>query len=151
MASTPSRICPACGARNNDRSLFCAECGASLATDTGAWNDNEATQSFEPVRGETTWDRSSYEDQRTSNGGYAVVETSTPPPYATFDQPWGTTPTPVASQSQRGFWLGLLAWILIAVVIGMYIWAGLLGDQLKDDIRDIVPGLSHIVVLGQGH
>lgn len=150
MASNPSRTCPACGARNNDRSLFCAECGVGLATTTDNWNDDsQQTQSFEPVRDDTDWHRPADTRQRTSSEDIPV--SGSPPEYASFDhtrqdQPVALVPAR-APESSRGFWLGVLAWLLIAVVVGMYIWAGVLGEQLKDDIRDIVPGLSQVLIL----
>jgi hypothetical protein len=42
----------------------------------------------------------------------------------------------------RGFFLGLLATILIALVIGAWLWAGVLDFSTRDAIRDFFDTLT---------
>lgn len=142
---TTSRKCPTCGADNSDLSLFCAECGASLNAN-GAWNEGDRTEEFRPAPSFSSWSTPADPGQRTNSGTFTAA--STPPPYATFGDIQVTNLQPV-DRGARGFWLGVLAWILIAVVFGLYLWAAVLGEGLKDDIRDIVPGLAALTWPGR--
>lgn len=67
-----------------------------------------------------------------SNGGGAEVFAADPPHHDAFSP----TVTMVEHQapSTRGFFLGLLAVLLIAVVIGLYGWAAWLSADLRDTI-----------------
>ena len=161
MSSNASqRTCPSCGAANNSFSLFCAECGASLeapeAGDTSAYrpladeDDGQATAAFTP----TATTRSA-EPEPVAD---ATQATRSAPPVRSTVQPyapgWDTEPAaPTASwaetgtehrtltigaqpESMRGFFLGLVAVLLIAIVFGAWIWAGILTDGARDSIRD---------------
>lgn len=168
-AST-SRTCPACGARNSGISLFCAECGSSLNSDTDRNGDTAAnptrsspsqhTEPFSPALG----DPSDNERWRKRPGQHQdetapfEMAPSTPRSSTSANEPWrsaaiGTssdtfaadplnhrqqpaTVTMVENQHRgaRGFFLGLLAFILIAIVVGLYGWTAWLSADLRDTI-----------------
>jgi hypothetical protein len=158
-SNTSQRTCPSCGAKNSSFSLFCAECGASLeapdADDTSTYrpladeDDSQATAAFTPA---TT--RNAEPEPEASQTRIAPPVRSTVQPYAPG---WDAEPTPQSApaqswaeagadhpaltaeaqpESMRGFFLGLVAVLLIGAVLGAWIWAGVLTDGARDSIRD---------------
>ena len=162
-SNTSQRTCPACGAKNSSFSLFCAECGASLeapdAGDTSTYrpladeDDGQATAAFTPT--------ATARDAEPVPGPEASQVTRTAPPVRSTVQPyapgWDAEPTPQSApaqswaesstdhpaltaeaqpESMRGFFLGLVAVLLIGAVLGAWIWAGVLTDGARDSIRD---------------
>lgn len=163
-SATSARNCPVCGSPNSGLSLFCAECGAALngssESDTTAFrtsrpdNDSQPTQSFVPAP--------SHEAPAPSESGRwqvpgATSTTALPPTQGADPKPWrspSSGPTssavstnawpaagePVAVQfvpaddGIRGFVLGFLAIALIAALLGLYLWAGVLSDNTRDTI-----------------
>lgn len=141
-----ARICPECGTRNSGLSLFCAECGASLnnARSADVEEEGQTTTTFTPASydGEQrapTWNA--------AKGTHETQEFTPQRPIANepdrntaagwdnlkHDAPYARVP----AESRRGFVLGLLAGILIALVIGFFIWSTV-ADQA---FRDAVTGL----------
>jgi hypothetical protein len=146
--SSSSRICPVCDAPNSAFSLFCAECGASL---NGA-ADGE-TSSFAPVSDRSTSQETSVFTPMTEPASSATTRrepasTVTPISSNTAYAPdvW-SAPTPHATQasptihyeptSMRGFYLGLLATLLILAVFLLWTWAAILDDSTRDSIQDL--------------
>jgi hypothetical protein len=41
------------------------------------------------------------------------------------------------AESRRGFWLGLVALILILIILGMWIWGGVLAEDARSSVRDL--------------
>ena len=145
-----SRTCPTCGARNSELSIFCAECGAGL--NGGPWEDDGQTQAFQPaVAGDaSSWSNTGGSEQRLTATGDATDETAQAietPRYSTFGHGYGagavvaSWSTTSEERGMRGFWLGMLAWILILAVFCIYLWSAALSSGLRDDIRDLFPGL----------
>jgi hypothetical protein len=146
-----TRSCPACGATNSNVSLFCAECGSSLnAPDRDALfrpsastSGSQDTAAFIPATsGEAGSDREATRP--------APAIRSTVQPYApNWDDtpetdPWPGSSEPVAPltgsgepESMRGFFLGLVATLLILAVLGAWAWAAVLDDGARDAIRDL--------------
>ncbi len=148
-----ARTCPACGARNSSLSLFCAECGASLnggdeTTTTSSYSpfapdaDSQATAAFTPTP--TTVDGS--DDTRVSRPVTSTVQPFTPswekdePAAPSANDAWSSEVIayPVTqtgtSGGMRGFFLGLLAVLLILLVLGAWLWAGVLDFSTRDSI-----------------
>jgi hypothetical protein len=137
-ASQP-RICPECGTRNSGLSLFCAECGAALYTDTPDSDRDDETQTttaFAPSTDPTTTAdftprTSSTQETLTSSPAWSAAE-----PVET----WTATPAPPSEvayappESRRGLVLGWIAAVLIALVIGFLIWSTFLGESTRDMI-----------------
>ena len=150
-----SRTCPACGAQNSDFSIFCAECGAGLSG--GAWQSDDQTQAFQPTATSTSPRWNSY-SENTHSGAPSAVPTDTDetpyvgpsaPPYTHDDSvvvnSWSNVRQP-EDLGARGFVLGALAWIIILAVFGLFLWVYVLSGALKDDIRDLTPGMSAILI-----
>jgi hypothetical protein len=123
MKSTTARICPNCGATNTGRSLFCAECGANLNEPV----DPNATRPFEPSPSETSagtaqeteayrpvWDQTWSGGTETTNAT-AINQPLDPAPPLPTAAPPDLVPA-VAATSVRGFYLGLIAFLIILAV-----------------------------------
>lgn len=150
-----SRTCPACGAHNSDLSLFCAECGTGL--NGGTWQQDDQTEAFQPASTSTSsrWDNLPPSNHpRTAEAANSDTN-ETPyigpsaPPYAHGDSAvadsWSNW-RQSEDRGARGFVLGTLAWILILAVFGLFLWVYVLSGELKDDIRNLLPGLSAILI-----
>ncbi len=174
MASgSTTRICPACGAKNSDLSLFCAECGTAL--NGGSWQDEDQTQAFQPAA--TTGNRWSADRATDRTGTYDANRSRSEQPdrsdtdinpntqetpsfapittsYAIDEAAQGGTGTVNAwsewqsssDRGVRGFVLGSVAWIIILAVFVLFLWVSVLSSDFKADVRDIVPGLSAILI-----
>ncbi len=147
--SANARICPVCGSPNSAISLFCAECGSSLnAPESGttgtyerkpAPSDSQTTTAFQPLA---------------SGKHREPVSTVTPMPVRSPAQT-GTWATPAVSQplgpvvatpnisvenrpeSMRGFFLGVVACVLILAVFLLWAWAAVLDDSTRSSISDL--------------
>jgi hypothetical protein len=151
-----SRTCPACGAHNSELSIFCAECGTSL--NNGSWGDDEKTQAFQPVAS-PPWASPASSERRTPSGRYPAVTESPEDDVTRVETPsafpasgsgavvnsWESWDRQ-ADRGARGFVLGTVAWLLILAVFGVYLWSAVLSSGLKSDIRDLIPGLSTILL-----
>jgi hypothetical protein len=154
-----SRTCPACGAHNSELSIFCAECGTSL--NNGSWEDEGQTQAFQPVAS-PPWATPASSERRTPSGTYSAVPASPDDDATRVETPSAFQAGPAggsgavvnsweswdrqADRGARGFVLGTVAWLLILAVFGVYLWSAVLSSGLKSDIRDLVPGLSTILL-----
>lgn len=157
--ATAARDCPVCGARNSGLSLFCAECGSALngspdfgtsAYDaTRATPDSQQTQAFIPA----SRDALATNHDRWQPPRETTIPSLAPPTQSTGSYPWtageqsavqghsplGAGPTTVVFTSDRaggirGFVLGAVAMALIAFLLGLYLWAGVLGDATRETI-----------------
>jgi hypothetical protein len=144
-----ARICPECGTRNSALSLFCAECGASLSSagSMGVDDNGQTTTTFTPRSGDA---RQQEPEATAATGTHATQEFR---PYSSLPGAPGASVGNVATgwedprgvgayartppESRRGFALGLLAAILIALVIGFFLWS----TVASQDFRDAVTGL----------
>ena len=143
--STPSisgtRTCPECGTQNSGLSLFCTECGTPLA-EGPAWSrpsdatqataaigptqDPEATTAITPVT--ATPAQPDTDDAWASPNATVTWSASAPDPSA------GTIAEAERPESRRGFVLGVIASILIAIVIGFVVWTSLFSEATRDMI-----------------
>jgi hypothetical protein len=159
-SATSARNCPVCGSRNSGLSLFCAECGAALngssEGDTTAFqtdrsdHDAQRTQAFVP-----TSTNLSDKDHSRWQSPDAIASSSVSPSQDTSAYPWKATPPgepqrvdtswqssskatsvqPVqADEGIRGFVLGVLAAVLIAALLCLYVWAGVLSENTQDTV-----------------
>lgn len=152
--ASSSRTCPTCGAHNSELSIFCAECGAGL--NGGPWESDGQTEAFQhAVTGsEGSWNTPvDTGRQSTATGTTSVDDTddtahaAETPRYSTFNHGYGagavvaSWSTASEDRGTRGFWLGMLAWLLILAVFCIYLWSAALSSGLREDIRDLFPGL----------
>jgi len=156
--ASSSRTCPVCGAHNSELSIFCAECGSGL--NSGPWQDDGQTQAFQPAAtgGASSWTAPTNSGRHAIPGNHDAggdadstthaSETPRYPPsgtrYSSGSVVASWTP-PNAERGARGLVLGILAWLLILAVFGIYLWSATLSSGLREDIRDLIPGLSAIV------
>lgn len=144
-SATSARLCPVCGARNSGLSLFCAECGSALngSPDSGATSgtDSQQTQAFTPA----SRDALIADDDRRPPARDAAFSGTFSPTQGTGTTSWtpagrpGAGATTVAFTSDReggtrGFVLGVVAMALIAILLALYVWAGILSDSARDSI-----------------
>ncbi len=153
--ATSARPCPVCGARNSGLSLFCAECGSalngspeyhSLEPTATSETDSQQTQAFTPASRDTlTADRDlSQPPQRTA---YLATPSTGPYQWTPGRSPGAGTTSVVFTTDReggtRGFVLGVVAMALIAILLALYVWAGVLSDSARDSISgwfDIIGG-----------
>lgn len=138
--SSPTRRCPSCSAPNSSYSLFCAECGTALNDEpTGATaalpsasdsstQSTQSTQAFTPVPASWRSDPQTAVDASTRQWSPSAAPPSWPAngttEIAAFDEP----------ESMRGFFLGLVALLLIALVIGLFVWTSVISDDSRDTV-----------------
>lgn len=157
--STPSvsegRTCPECGKRNSGLSLFCSECGTPLMDDavwarptdgtqtTSAFSpaqDPDATSAFTPQQATQHAPQAATRDLPTTRDGPWESPGSATPASSIWAAPAASTlpdsPAVIYEppESRRGFILGVIASMLIALVIGFVIWASLLDASTRDTI-----------------
>ncbi len=141
-----ARICPECGTRNSALSLFCAECGASLSSagSVSADDNGQTTTTFTPRSGDA---RQQAPEGIEATGAHTTQEfrpwTSLPEASSDnaatgWEEPRGVgayerTPP----ESRRGFVLGLLAAILIALVIGFFLWSTVASQGFRDTVTGL--------------
>lgn len=146
MRSTTPRTCPHCGATNTGRSLFCAECGANLnepadphATRpfapgaTAADDSLQQTEAYAPA-----WNQDWSSRDQDATGHDAGQQPQAAPPIHTPvapvhpDEPASkTTLAPADTEtSSRGFYLGLIAILLIIAIALILGWLTLIQPNL---------------------
>jgi hypothetical protein len=146
MKSTTPRICPQCGATNTGRSLYCAECGADLsqppdptmtrplgsASDQpGTSGADQRTETYAPA-----WNQSwSGNDRDAASSGTnahdAVTPVRTPVTPVATGQPAAIKPTATKpASSSRGFYLGLIAILIIVAIALVLVWLSLVQPNL---------------------
>ncbi len=160
---TSSRICPVCDAKNSNLSVFCAECGASLNVpaegDTAAFepiasktDEAQQTASFEPTTPGSQFGASSPQETATT-----LPTVAKPDPVTSLPSTWSAGSSPAVASDQvwpvqtsgetqadsteqtlgmRGFFLGLIAALLILAVILAWSWASILDQDTRDSITD---------------
>lgn len=171
-SASTSRTCPVCGARNSGISLFCAECGSSLNTDANLDRTGEtasipiptsASQHTEPftVARDETSDGQVWRETRDQRHDDTAPFRPTPVTdrWNTSSNGAGTSgvpldlpeqddrPIPVAMVERRavgarGFFLGLLAFLLITVILGLYGWSAWISADLRDTISGWFGGIG---------
>lgn len=148
MRSTTPRICPQCGATNTGRSLFCAECGADLnkppdptmtrplgsnATGTMITGSDQQTEQYTPSWNQTWSGKDRDEGSSGAQTGLGGSAMRTPVTPITTTQPAPASPLPTASEpetSTRGFYLGLIAILLIIAIALALGWLALFQPNL---------------------
>lgn len=157
--NTQVRSCPVCGARNSGVSLFCAECGSRLNSES--WQDDGQTQAFQPATSSSSpaWASNDVTAAPRNSGNYDTGETAAvgvpltnsgsadnAAAYSsgTMVSNWSTN-NPGDDRGARGFALGFIAWFLILAVFGTYLWSSVFSSGLREDIRDLIPWLSVIL------
>ena len=135
-----SVICPVCDAPNAGRSLFCAECGASLTETSGTTSSIDPasstdSQSTAVIPSSRSWsDTASSRDTSSTTVAPSVAPLSLSP--AVDSNPY-LLPVPVEPESRRGFWLGIIALVLMLIVLGLWIWGGVLAADTRESVRDL--------------
>jgi len=159
MSSSPTsstRICPVCDAPNGPQSLFCAECGASLDTpaegDTAAYeplpvtDDSQQTTTFVPSRQAQELPPTSPHATPGSspdNGALGTAWDAEPSASPATAPAWtqaNDAILPIAQNrptSRRGFFLGLLAFLLMLAVFLLWGWASILDQDTRNSISDL--------------
>ena len=133
-------ICPVCDAPNASRSLFCAECGASLTDSSGdtapiATSSTVDSQATAVIPSGGTWADAGTGRQAAATTISPTVEPLTLSP-AGDPNPY-LLPVPVAPESRRGFWLGMVALVLMLIVLALWIWGGILADDTRESVRNL--------------
>lgn len=140
-----SRICPNCGHANTSYSLFCAECGESLNTADNNDDSGQTTALFTPVtsgQGQPESYAASPDDR------YATAEFIPQSAATTTDTDpamtgWYASPgvpayeSAAEPESRRGFWLGIIASILILLILAFFAWSTLATDNFRDTVTGI--------------
>lgn len=139
-------VCPECGHVNIPGAAFCARCGKSLDDDAPGEVidvepvDTQATSAFAPVTSTVTAPERSPWARPDSIAGDSG-QTTALPTVPDFVPAPGLEPTPVSSapRGARGFWLGVLATVLILAVLAVYIYAAWLSDSARSTIDGWLP------------
>ena len=157
MSSTntaSTRICPVCDARNSNISLFCAECGAALNLpaegDTSAYepmssnlDDAQATAAFTPAASTSKTSVPTISEPATTVAPFPTTweapatAKATDAVWTPADTAMQPVPTPTEPDlGMRGFWLGLIALLLVLAVFFTWSWASILDASTRESIRD---------------
>ncbi|MGB3307045.1 MAG: hypothetical protein WBA63_12725 [Thermomicrobiales bacterium] len=164
------RICPVCGYANSNLSLFCAECGSVLNVDTSETptshaatspsdSDTQQTLAFSPASGADDYRRAVAPPVSTANPtSDATGRWQAPAPAGSEQTAFmpsagaGAAGTPEFAnaalppysdddESLRGFFLGVLAIVLILIVAAIYTWTILPNGSLRDSIQSWIDAL----------
>ncbi len=141
-------VCPTCGHRNIPGAAFCAQCGRTLDEDEPA--DAQTTSVYSPIGGsdtssDATWAAPSDDDTIID---VDPGQTTTFPVGGRFsfdDEPVANAAPAAAyqrEQSVRGLVLGIIAMVLIAAVIGLYVYSAWLSVSVRDTIDGWLPWVS---------
>jgi hypothetical protein len=138
MTEQPSTVtCPVCDAPNASRNLFCSECGASLAVEardaTATVEQVTDSQSTAVIPSSRTWaDTSSrtHDVEETTVAPVAGASLAESRPVVHFE--------PAVTESRRGFWLGLIALVLMMLIFAFWIWGGVLAADTRDSLRSLI-------------
>lgn len=146
-------ICRNCGHENISGAAFCAQCGRSLNGDEPAVmpnppdDDTQVTSVYAPVGASVAApNRSPWAPPVDGSTADAAGTTSALPieeryTYADPELAPEVVARPEHRESIRGFILGVIAVLLIAVVLGLYVYATWLGDSARDTIDGWLPWL----------
>lgn len=143
--SESSIICPVCDAPNGPRSVFCAECGSSLADTTSNTGELPAapverdSQSTSVISVASPW---SSGDASAKPAPTALPSQGLSEPVASQDDAFSSANPYLAipltpTKSRRSFWLGLVAFLLMLIVLVLWIWATVLSESSRSSIGDL--------------
>lgn len=147
-------ICPACGEQNPPDAVFCGNCGTSLRDDHERFtetptDDDQATSIFEPIREpdhreeQPLWSpeppREAIIDVDPGQTGAIPIQKQDHVTTTPDTMPPASMPSQATDSGIRGFVLGTLAIILIAVVIALYVYSAWLSDSARDTIDSWLP------------
>ncbi len=152
--TTEQPVCPDCGHENIRGAAFCAQCGQSLAgaatpTDASRNSDAQTTSVYTPIgtRSEvarspwappldgtatTTGTETAAMVEHEVNGSASSNVATTQPGRA------GTT----QSDSIRGLVLGAIALLIIAAIIGLYVYTAWIDNATRNTVDDWLPWLN---------
>ncbi|MCO5218545.1 MAG: zinc ribbon domain-containing protein [Thermomicrobiales bacterium] len=119
MSTNATKTCPECSAINVSADLFCKECGSSLVSVSGGY---QQTAAFIPVSSDQT-------------GTIAIAPISEPSVYQPIHAYTGAY-EPI-EESPRGAVLGWIAATIMLVLIGFFVWAVVFSDATRDQILGI--------------
>ncbi|CAN5298364.1 hypothetical protein BH24CHL2_BH24CHL2_2920 [soil metagenome] len=147
--------CPQCHEPVRPDSAFCGNCGAAMSgTTTPDTRDDQATTTFTPIPSNdrnvdypepSPWappdsDRYVAPDNYERSTGLSSDPNATVigshPVFA------DESPRAAAPQSIRGFFLGILAMLLIATVLSLYLYDAWLSDSARDTVESWLPWLN---------
>ena len=149
------KACPTCGHLNIPRAAFCAQCGRSLqgdgTRDAEAQPDDDAqsTSVYTPIGSPGSDATSSpWAAPGTSQtiidvdpGQTTAFPISQPLSYS--DDSFAAVPElNRAAESIRGFWLGIVAGVLIAAVLALYVYSAWLSDSTRDTVDGWLPWVT---------
>lgn len=143
--------CPECGHENIPGASFCGRCGASLKGGERVdppLDDAQATSVYEPVRPAdvSPWAPPGTIDvapaDSASQTGALPAREPWSPPVAPASTAADLPPAARHRESPRGLVLGIIAALLIAIVIGVYLYAAWLSDGARDTIDGLLPWVS---------
>jgi uncharacterized Zn finger protein (UPF0148 family) len=142
------QTCPNCGAPNSALSIFCAECGTSLSAsrdEEDQKHTGQTTVSFTPVSEHPDPAMATWESTRDTQATQEFTPQSpdmtvTGHPASSEWEPedaYATTYMEEPQERRRGFILGLIASILIAVVIGFFVWSSIVSQGFRDSVTGL--------------
>jgi hypothetical protein len=141
------RICPTCGHSNIPGAAFCAQCGRTL--DDGAQDDAQTTSVYAPIGGsgtapDATWAAPTDDDTIID---VDPGQTTTFPVGGRFsfdDEPVSRSASTAyqPERSIRGLVLGIIAMMLIAAVIGLYVYSAWLSVSVRNTIDSWLPWVT---------
>lgn len=138
-------VCPECGHVNIPGAAFCARCGRSLRDDAAQEvidvgpDDSQATSTFEPVTSTVTAPSSPWARPDPLEGDPGRTSALSAPPTHTPSADFTPVPVTRAPEGTRGFWLGVLAVLLILAVLAVYIYAAWLSDSARSTVDGWLP------------
>ena len=142
-----TQFCSWCGNHNIPNARYCVRCGQALDHDEATASDhpdNETTGVFEPIGTpsdpEATW--ANAEAEQTAALPTAPQLWGNPDDVPRTPESTGPPPSALPApqpESARGLVLGVVASVLIAAVIGYYIYAAWISQSLRDDIVNWIP------------
>ena len=159
MDSTEPRhdrlTCPHCGHENLPGAAFCAQCGMNVRGDQDSnteapIDDAQTTSVYEPLDQAPDRDDSplwSPQPPRDTIIDVDPGQTSAITVEPRFEHGIGTAPvgdtgsgaSPQRTESIRGFVLGTMAILLIAMVVGLYVYSAWLSDSTRNMIDGWIP------------
>jgi hypothetical protein len=137
--------CPDCGHVNIPGAAFCARCGRSLDDEppTGdvidVTSDSQATSTFEPVTSTVTAPPASPWARPGSIDSDPGLTTALPTPEYLPVSDYRSGSDPGRPRGARGFWLGLIALLLMLAVLAVYLYAAWLSDSARSTIDGWLP------------
>ena len=141
MTEPATITCPVCDAPNMTRSLFCAECGTPLnpSAEDSTYTRPGATVADSQATAVIPSSRSWSNPPEAPMPRNASTSTTVAPAAGLSPadpNPYIYSPLQPA-ESRRGLWLGLIALILMLIILGMWIWGGVLAADTRSSVRDL--------------